>query len=72
MNTRISEGTNSAREILRILPEVNDPRQLLRHARGLFAVEGVPERTQKWNRKQWCRSVQALGSRWVLARRESV
>ena len=67
---KTSEGTDSARRILRCIPEVNDPRSLLRHARGLFDVEGVPASTQKWNRKQWTRSVQALGSRWVLARRD--
>lgn len=71
MNTRISEGTNSAREILRILPEVNDPRSLLRHAKGLFAVDGVPERTQRHNRKAWAKAVQSLGDKWVLAPRRA-
>lgn len=67
----ISEGTTSAREILRCIPEVNDPRQLLRHARGLFDVEGVPASTQRHNRKQWAKAVQSLGDKWVLAPRRA-
>ena len=70
MTARVSEGTISARNILRCIPEQN-PRALLRHARKLFDVEGVPASTQKWNRKQWAKSVQQLGSKWVLAPREA-
>ena len=71
MTIRVSEGTTSAQTILRCIPEISNPRSLLRHARGLFDVPGVPASTQRHNRKQWARSVQALGSRWVLAPREA-
>lgn len=67
MSARVSEGVRSAQNILRCIPEVNNPRSLLRHARGLFAVEGVPASTQRHNRKQWAKSVQLLGDKWVLA-----
>lgn len=68
MSSRVSEGVRSAQNILRCIPEVNNPRSLLRHARGLFDVPGVPASTQKWNRKQWCRSIQSLGDKWILAK----
>ena len=67
MSARVSEGTASAQNILRCIPELDNPRSLLRHARGLFDVPGVPASTQRHNRKQWTRSVSMLGDKWVLA-----
>ncbi len=63
---RTSEGTSSARRILKVIPEL-DTRSLLRHARTLFDVEDVPAHVQRHNRRAWARSVQMLGNRWVLA-----
>jgi hypothetical protein len=71
MSARVSEGTASAQNILRCIPELDNPRSLLRHARGLFDVPGVPASTQRHNRKAWAKAVQALGPKWVLAPRES-
>lgn len=66
MSARVSEGVQSAQNILRCIPD-RDPRSLLRHARGLFDVPGVPASTQRHNRHQWTRAIQQLGERWVLA-----
>lgn len=69
MSARVSEGTTSAQTILRCIPEISNPRSLLRHARTLFDVEGVPGSTQRHNRKAWAKSVAMLGDKWVLAPR---
>lgn len=53
-NTTESEGLASAR-------------RLLKHARTLYSVPGVPESTNKHNRKAWARSVALLGDKWLLA-----
>ena len=63
---KTSEGHASSVRILKCIPEL-DTRSLLRHARTLFDVEGVPASTQRHNRKSWAKSVQMLGDRWVLA-----
>lgn len=40
-------------------------RDLVRKARELFDVADVPRHTNRHNRRQWVRSVQRLGSKWV-------
>ncbi len=40
-------------------------RELIRNAKRLFDVDGVPHHTRRHNRHQWARSVQFLGPRWV-------
>lgn len=62
---------NTTQNVIRCIPEVSDPRQLLRHARGLFDVEGVPASTQRHNRKAWAKAVKSLGDKWVLAPRRA-
>lgn len=40
-------------------------RELIRNAKRLFDVDGVPHHTRRHNRHQWVRSVQYLGPKWV-------
>ena len=42
-------------------------RQLVRKARQLWDVEGVPAEINRANRRKWIRSVHQLGSKWLLA-----
>ena len=40
-------------------------RDLVRKARTLFNVKDVPAHINRHNRRQWVRSVQYLGPKWV-------
>lgn len=42
-------------------------RQLVRKARQLWDVEGVPAEINRANRRKWIRSVHQLGNNWLLA-----
>ena len=42
-------------------------RQLVRKARQLWDVPGVPAEINRANRRKWIRSVHQLGSKWLLA-----
>jgi hypothetical protein len=40
----------------------------LKLVRELFAVDYVPQHTQRHNQRQWVKSVRRLGDRWLLAK----
>lgn len=42
-------------------------RQLVRKARQLWNVPDVPVEINRANKRKWIRSVQSLGSKWLLA-----
>lgn len=42
-------------------------RELVRKSQTLYNVPDVPRSIKRHNRHQWVRSVQRLGSKWLLA-----
>ena len=41
-------------------------KNIARRAKTLWSIPGVPESTNRHNRRQWVRSVALLGPRWKL------
>ena len=41
--------------------------KMLRHVRTLFNTEGVDNRINRHNQRQWVRSIRFLGDKWLLA-----
>jgi hypothetical protein len=39
----------------------------LTRVRGLYCIDGVPQRTQRHNIRQWVKSIRFLGNKWLLA-----
>lgn len=42
-------------------------RELVQMANRLFYVDYIPPHIRRHNRRQWLRSVQLLGSKWLIA-----
>ena len=43
-------------------------RELIRRAQALYDYPDVPRSVCRHNRKQWVRSIQWLGDKWLLAK----
>ena len=41
--------------------------KMLKHVRQLFNTQGIDQRINRHNQRQWVRSVRHLGDKWLLA-----